>query len=96
MVRRAVIAVSDGKHKVTGLEPSVGVSGGSHGSGLKGGAKRSEAVEVVYLREVLPVMHYKWVNGLVERLRHKVSMANSQGRVDHRSIEIIDHVQAHK
>jgi hypothetical protein len=100
VLRRAVIAVSDGKHKVTGAkgEDSVesGMGGGTSSSGggvtkLRGWAtgssggssddkspknkkKKAEGVEVVYLEEVLPVMHFKWVEGAMERLEHKVSI----------------------
>ena len=43
--------------------------------------------------QVLPVLHFKWVAGVAERLQHKVAQAEGQGRVDARSFAILQHLR---
>lgn len=76
--------------KILARRCSIKVSDGKHS--IIGKPKN---MEIIYLKEMLSVMHYKWVNGVIERLQHKVRMANSQGRLDYRSLEIIEHIESH-
>jgi len=69
------------------------VSDGKHK--LMDDGPNSNVTRPVYLRHVLAVLHFKWVKGAVQRLELKVKQARGQGRVDHRSIDILDHLSRH-
>jgi hypothetical protein len=83
MARHYDIPVTDGKHTVTPAGHRVARIWDRATHGAPGDAS-------------LPVWHFKWVDGIVERLHAKVKMARGQtGRVDKSSTAILAYLTQH-